>query len=279
MRRVVKIFLFLGIFIVVGGAILLGVGIATHAFNDGREFKEVTHEVTEDFSNIDLSIITSNVKLEKSTDGKNKVLCTEHEKITFDVKVEDDTLKIEEKEHYHWYEKIFVFSFDRNRKFVLYLTESNYNKLKINIVTGDLEFSDYSFNELKINIVTGHIKLTNVVITNELSTNITTGSNTLTNVITNNLSLKAVTGTTKLKDVVVANKLDYKATTGDLNFEALDAKDINVEVVTGDILGTITEKHNFDIKITTGKRNVCHDENGNPFKIKIVTGDVNITLV
>ena len=80
MRRVVKIFLFLGIFIVIGGAILLGVGIATHAFNDGREFKEVTHEVTEDFSNIDLSIITSNVKLEKSTDGHNKVLCTEHEK-------------------------------------------------------------------------------------------------------------------------------------------------------------------------------------------------------
>ena len=58
MRRVVKIFLFLGIFIVIGGAILLWVGIVTHAFNDGRELKEVTNEVTEDLSNIDLSNIT-----------------------------------------------------------------------------------------------------------------------------------------------------------------------------------------------------------------------------
>ncbi len=77
------------------------------------------YEITEAFNDISIDTETSHVSVQKSTDGKNKVVCYEKEDYTHTVKVTDGVLTVSLQD-----EGVNIFSRIKQPSIIDYLTEN-----------------------------------------------------------------------------------------------------------------------------------------------------------
>ena len=304
-----KGFVFLIVFgsiLFVAGSAAFGIAIAKDAFKNNSFTQEVTKEyVLEDsFNKIDVDIVTADLTFKPSEDDKTKVVSVEKEKIHHTAKVSNDALVIREQDDRKFYEKWFGFM--SKMKVTVYLPETTYEELKIDITTGnilvedsftfvkqniksttgDLKFENVSGKSADIKITTGNVTLNNYKLSGELNIDTTSGDYKFNDVECEKATLHTTSGKYILNDLIVTGNLntdrpnlDISGTSSDITFKNCDAHYVKVKTTTGDIKGNLLTKKNFDAETTTGKVLVDNDRTAeDKCYIRTTTGDIDISI-
>ena len=304
-----KGFVFLIVFgsiLFVAGSAAFGLAFAKGVFKDNQFTKEVTETyVLEDsFNKIDVDIVTADLTFKPSEDDKTKVVSVEKEKIHHTAKVSNGTLQIREQDDRKFYEKWFGFM--SKMKVTVYLPETTYEELKIDITTGnilvedsftfvnqkiksttgDLKFENVNGKSADIKITTGDVTLKNYNLENSLNIDTTTGDYTFNDVECEKATLHTTHGDYSLNEFIVNGEFDgdrpnlnISGTSSNINFKNCDAHNIKVKTTTGDIKGNLLTKKNFDAKATTGRVLVDNDRNAtDKCYAHTTTGDIDISI-
>ena len=254
-----------------------------------------TCEITDDFSDIEISIGTSDIKF-VATDGEDvRVELVDGYKVTHSASVIDGILKIGTRDERQWYEHITIIPVEY--EVTVYLPRTAWGALNIDAGTGDIEISrDFSFESVYVNASTGDISFESSVVGNatfalstgdieiksesvgELAVSVSTGDIDLSHVNCKNLSTVSTTGSTELVSVIVEGKLSVECSTGDVNLIASDAGEIKIKTGTGDVKGTLLSPKIFYAETSTGRVNVPRSTEGGICEITTTTGDIKIEL-
>ena len=313
MKKGALIAIILGTTLLVGGAVIFAIGLATAP-------KEVatsnTYTIEDSFNSFDIDVGVSDVVFTKSEDGSSKIICDETDKIFHTVTAADNVLKISQRDDRVWYNRIFNFSFV-NYKVTIAIPEGEYSSLTVKNSTGNVVVPhDFSFDSMNVSLSTGNANIKSNV-TNDAVVKVSTGNINLssltaknlnvesstgnmliqdvavtgdinlkastghihTNKLTgNNLVVKTSTGYVKLTDTVLTNNITIETDTGDVRFEDSDAETLKITTHTGDVTGTLLTSKIFYVETSTGHTNYPHSTEGGLCEIKTKTGDVNISI-
>ncbi|MBO5362772.1 MAG: DUF4097 family beta strand repeat protein [Clostridia bacterium] len=320
MGKFIKIALSIAIGLILFGGVLF-VGAMTV---NGWDFTKLgtikyvthTHEISDNFQDISIISDTTDVTFVKSDDGSAKVVCFVEEKISDSVAVIDGVLNIKVVDERKWYEQIGI-NFNSS-KMTVYLPETEYQTLKIDsstsdveipnafsfssvdvsLSTGDVKFAASVSEQLKIKITTGDIYLENTSVgsldvsgttgdikvvstscTADAKIKVSTGKVKLTDVTCKSIAGDGSTGDFVLKNVIASEKLSIKLGTGDVSFDRCDAAEIYVKTSTGDVKGSFRSDKSFFTESGTGHINVPKGTAGGRCEITTGTGDIKIEIL
>ena len=124
MPKGLKVFLVIGLLLLVLGGAFIGIGYATNAFGMATT-KDNTYEIKGEFNKLNLKLETADLTINLATDGKEKVDVVENEKVKYEVKVENNTLVINVVSELKWYERMFSFIYQRGLKVNVYLNKTD----------------------------------------------------------------------------------------------------------------------------------------------------------
>lgn len=191
------------------------------------------------FSNVDLSLSTSDVKFESKVENDLNIKLS-----TGDVKLSNVTV----------------------------------NNLNIETSTGDIKIlNSIVKNDCKFKFTSGGVKMDNVSVDNNLNIVGSTGDAKLSNVTGKNANIKLSTGDSLLSSLILSNELTIEVSTGDIKFDGSDALNIYITTTTGDVKGTILTNKVFNVKTSTGDISYPETDKGGICKITTTTGDVKIS--
>jgi DUF4097 and DUF4098 domain-containing protein YvlB len=253
------------------------------------------YEFTEDFDSIHMNLDTADVRFVLAEDGVCRVECMESEKLGYTVEAKDGVLNVSVKDNRKWYDYIGMFNF--SRPMTVYLPKTQYDRLSIDVSTGDVEIPDgLSFGKITLNGSTGDVSIGRVTV-NSLDIEISTGEIALGGVRATNMTLKTSTGEISLTDVcvedtlsvenstggvnltdVISYRMKVECSTGDVELKRCDAVSIRIETSTGDVEGTLRSGKNFTTDSNTGDVDVPRDSDGGVCEIFTDTGDIRITI-
>ena len=294
-----KVFITISVIILGLAALILLATLSACGWNFNRLLHpEVrsTCEITDDFSDIEISVGASDIKF-VATDGEDvRVELVDGYKVTRSASVIDGILKIGTRDERQWYEYITIIPV--NFEITVYLPEGEWGKLNIDAGTGDIEIpKDFSFESVCINASTGDISFESSVVGNatfnlstgdieiksesvgELAVSVSTGDVEIESTeVLADLSISASTGSTELESVIVEGKLSVECSTGDVNLIASDAKELFIKTSTGDVKGTLLSPKIFYTETSTGRVNVPRSTEGGICEITTTTGNIKIEL-
>lgn len=263
---------------------------------DRMQYEERVYEITEDFDAIDMDLDTADVRFVLAEDGVCRVECMEAEKLGYTVEVKDGVLTVAVRDARKWYDYISMFNF--SHPMTVYLPKTQYDRLSIDVSTGDVEIPDgfvfgtlsfsgstgdvsigcVNVNSMRIEISTGKMTF-NGVRANVIELEASTGGITLTDVqVAEQLKIETSTGDVKLTDVLSDGALTVECSTGDVQLKRCDATSIRIETSTGDIEGTLRSGKNFSADSGTGDIEIPRDSNGGTCDLFTDTGDIIITI-
>lgn len=249
--------------------------------------------IEEEYNNINIDVTTNDINLYLSKNNENKVIYTENKGLSFDIKVENETLIIKENDIRPFYDRFLNFT---TYKLDIYLSKESikslnidgttgdleidkgfiFENINIEMTTGDIEFSSNVTNNFDIKITTGDIDIENSELGN-LSIESTTGDIDIENSNAESLDIKISTGKTKLQNLILLKDLKIEGATGDVILDSFDAENIYITLTTGNVKGTILSSKFFVGKSTTGKVRVPDTREGGECRITLTTGDIIIT--
>ena len=238
-----------GVLMLMGCLIFTMSGCAS-GWSFGGKHVEKSVEVTDAFSDIDITSDTADITFSSSTDGSCKVVYYNNKKISYSVSVENGVLKIKPEGRRNWLGKFFDFG---KSSLTIYLPGSEYGSLSIKEDTGDIEITDYKFENVDIKLSTGDVDIKNI----------TTGD----------FSLKLSTGDVSINGITCSNFVTT-GDTGDISVNNLTANgNATIERSTGDVnVNTATVSGNLYSKTSTGNNNVCLANCGGDIEVKVSTG-------
>ena len=282
----------------------------------GEKGETKTFEITESFRNISISADIEQIALRPSEDGKCTVVCTEKEKETHTVSVQDGTLAIQRVDLRKWYEHISLFSFGAET-ITVYLPQREYAALSIEDSTGDISIpADFAFDsielrldtgdadcrasvsgllriqtdtgdidleglragELDLAVSTGHIGVRSVGCTGNIGVRVSTGKANLSDVTCRSLSSTGDTGDITLENVLASETISVNRTTGDVRFVHADAQELTIETDTGKVTGSLRSAKVFIARSDTGRIDVPETTSGGTCRITTDTGDIHIEI-
>lgn len=297
MRRVSKVWLIIGIFLVMIGFGLFAAAMTANRWDFTRlstaEYVTNVHQIGEAFHSISMESDTADIRFVPSEDGECKVVCQEFAKEEHTVAVADGILTVNVTDGRAWYDYIGI-NIGETR-ITIYLPAGEYTALLIHESTGDVEIPrDFSFSrleivastgdidnaasasgEMKIKTGTGDIHVESVT-AGKLELSVSTGEITAASVICEGeLKIHVSTGKTDLIDVKCGS-ISSTGSTGDISMRDLIADgSLSVQRSTGDIRLDRCDAAELLIKTSTG------DVTGSllsekVFITKTSTGDVDV---
>lgn len=274
---------------------------------------QAEYAIDEGFKNISVETETSDVVFVPAMSETTIVSCYEDKNVKHTVKVENDTLVVEDDDNRKWYQyiginfgtpKITVFlpireyealcvkndtgnvEITRDFKFktidIKTSTGSTRNQacatdsLKIKTSTGKITLGDVSAGDMDLSVSTGKINLDSVNCDGDINIRVSTGKSYLTSVKCKNLTTKGDTGDVILADVVAKEKFNIQRSTGDVSFEDCDAAEIFVKTDTGNVKGSLLTDKVFIVSTDTGKIEVPKTTSGGRCEITTDTGNIKI---
>ena len=235
-----------------------------------------TLEITEEFKDINLDLITYDILIHPSNSENVKIVYTENEKVKCTISVVDSVLKITDKDTSNWLDRLFSYG---EKSVNVYLPEKEYNDLIINLTTGDVKFlSTATFNNVSVEVTTGDIE-GSINTKKNLTIKTTTGDVEISNVNCENLTINGTSCDVELLNVIATETFKIKITTGDVEFTACDSKFIEITSTTGDVIGSLLTGKAFTVSSTTGEKIYPENSSGGTCKVKTTTGDIKIKLV
>ncbi len=295
MRKATKIALVLAsICIVIGIAFACAAWIAAEFswenFNP-VEMKSGTFEITDDFTSIDIDVLSENVKFFPAEDGVCKVVYRSSAEVNATVR--DGALVIES-----FREEIFPFSIGswETPYMNLYLPRKSYKTLSIKTESGDVYVFPV-FSEVQhavFDCASGDINFIGTIseslIAKTISGNIlirepnaktvrtvsTSGDIWLSGVHATEISVESTSGDIKFDTVTAKEKLTAETTSGDIELYC-DAGALFLKTVSGDVEGTLGSAKQYVTKTTSGTVRVPpSDKSAGVCEITTTSGDIRI---
>lgn len=310
MKKAVLIPLIVGASLLVTGSVIFGVAFANQK---AIETETITYHLDKQFKNIEAKLNVSDVEFKISSESKIVFEQIKKHYVTADI--QNKTLLLNETDSRPWYEKMFGFY---KIKTTIYLPETTFDNFALDSATGDIKIPEgYEFNNLKINLSTGDVDVKSNI-KEEVNIKTSTGSISLEKANPTSLKLEASTGHISVKDVstngdayiktstgghtinkLKANNLDESASTGNINisnsliekhaklhtstgdikFMESDAETLDVEASTGNVDMSILSGKTFEVTTSTGKQSVPPSTSGAGLcKIKTSTGNITVIV-
>lgn len=305
-------------------AVVLGMAlIAIAAISTGFDIKDMTgddyemkeHVFNEKIESIKADITTASISIAPSENGECRVECTEKKYVTFDVAVDNGTLKVTQNYERPWYDFLRLSFVSPEVR--VFIPKGDLGSLVLNSSTGNITVpNDFAFERVDITATTANVAFsasvkssvsvetsTGTIILDGIkadsaSVSATTGGITLSNSeIENDMNVKTTTGAVKLQDSSCRNvtakvttgrlsfssftaKGDITATssTGSVRFDSSDGENITVKTTTGSVTGSLNSEKFFITDTSTGKVSVPETRNGGECRISTTTGSIDITL-
>ena len=293
--------------------VMFTVGLLTLTACSSTRYETNVHEVNEQFRNISITTSTADIAIVPTDDEIVKIVCYEKTRISHFVKVQNDTLVIEEFNEQKWYDRIGNL---RKQKITVYLPRLEYLSLVIEESTGDVEISkNFKFKSIDVSLSTGDVKccasaetvkivastgdvyaggisvsllditvstgdvmVSDVVCSGDVTIGVSTGDTNIIDVECKNLISTGRTGEISLKNVRVAEKISITRSTGDVSFNKSDAAELFVTTSTGDVEGSLLTDKIFIVKTDTGRVSVPNSITGGRCEITTDTGDIEILI-
>lgn len=319
-----KIFLIAAAALIIGGLFLMGGAFVASGMDftrfDTNNYQENHYAVTEAFQNIDIQANEARITLQyaEAPAGSSltaEIHCTEREKTTYNVRVENGTLRISMDDRRKWYDYIAMFS--KSLTLQVILPQKEYAALTVNGQTGDVTVpGDFSFTgaeiktstgdvsysaavqdgltvrtstgsiglngvsagQINLSVSTGKITAEQVSCREDLSVRVSTGKTVLSGLTCRNLVSSGDTGRITLKDVTADEAIQIERSTGDVSFEHSDAGTLTVKTSTGNVTGTLRSEKIFSASSSTGSVHVPECLTGGRCELRTSTGRIDIQI-
>lgn len=281
MKKSTKIWLIVAASLFISGAAIFVGGMSMLKWNFSKlsniKYETHTYQIEDDFADIYISTDTADVTFKKSETGKCYVECDEAEKLHYSVEVRGNSLEIKLIDTRRWYNYISIFN-DGANKVTLYLTESQYNTVKVANHTGRVTLPDnFTFGNIDVKLSTGHIKCY-ASVTGDIKLHATTGSIFVSGVTAHGMDLKVSTGDVHISNASVERSIYLKVTTGDTIFENVSCNSFKSEGDTGSFTANhFTAKDKVEIERSTGDITIDYLGSDN-IDIETDTGKVHLAL-
>jgi hypothetical protein len=285
---IVLLFIGLGLFIL--GAILTKGDLSkiTGIFLNDDQYEIVEKKGEEEITSVDLSLITNDIIIYKSTDETYAADYYVSEDDTIDFSIVDKQLVMKgnkKNEFFNWGIKSPKVS-----KVNLYLPKSFDGIINIKSITGDVKISDTTLQELNIESNTGNITISKVDIVSGLKFLLNTGDIKLDMVNTTFIDGKSSTGRIEILNSVVTTKIDVKTSTGNISLDSVNCGKVTCKASTGNIkIKLVGPKEDYHLELETSigdiflEGNIMSDHVTTPYGAKSIdastsTGDITINF-
>lgn len=271
----------IAICLILGGAIISAIALINVNF-DFSTFNTVktennTYEITETFSGIDIESAECDIKLLPATDGVCKVICSESDKISHEVAVENGTLTVKRYDNREWYEHIGIYWGEI--KITVFLPNSEYQELYLRTLSGDISLpSDFTFYNSEIHNTSGSIDY-RANTTNNLKLKTVSGDIRVFDNNINVLNCDTTSGDIELLNVVAINDFTVQTVSGDIEFKNCEGSRISLKATSGDIEGSLLSSKKFVVETTSGDIDVPPSiTDGGECQVKTTSGDIEIEI-
>lgn len=280
MSQKTKTWLFIGIILIIAGSLLFSFVMQNLSWNfkalSTVKYEQVISEMPATFKEVSVCADTADVTILPHDKDVCRVEIYEDTRERFVVETHGDRLVVSPQETKKWYNN-FDINFETS-SFTIYLPLGEYNKLNVNLSTGDVKVSDnLKFQNINITTSTGDIYLENLS-ASSLNLTVSTGKVTLSDIKCKNLVSNGSTGKLIMEKVIVTEKMAVTRSTGQLHFESCDAAEIVIKTDTGDVSGSLLSDKVFTAKTDTGRISVPKTTTGGKCEITTDTGDIDITI-
>lgn len=280
-----------------------------------KQYRTITHERTEKFSNISINTKESDIILAPSGDERCRITLYERPNAPHVVTRKDGRLSIDLCDNRKWYQRLF--SFGNHGKITVFLPKSQYGSISINLDAGNVETSgklsfegaDVSVNsgnikldasvsgEAKLNTKSGNIKLdkanigtldaviekghltvNDITVSGDFNTNLDNGVMQLSNVTCKNLNSNTEKGPVSLRNVIATDNLSINVSNGGILFDGCDSSEIYAQIKRGDVSGSLLSDKIFITNVKRGKANLPKTVEGGRCMISVGVGKVEINI-
>lgn len=237
---------------------------------------ETTHELTDDFNNIEVFEIDGDIRIYMTTEDTAKVISYESQKIYNSVKVENNTLKIIQEDDRNWIEQL-RYNLAEDIAIKIYLPYKEYNSLMLKTVSGDINISDrFNFEDVEISTTSGEVyfgaDVSYDIYVESISGDISLGASKADNVEINSTS-----GEVDIFSVTAQNIITVDTVSGDININASDASSLDINSVSGEIDAMLLTNKDYHINTTSGSVRVPEsDRSAGRCNASTVSGDIKI---
>lgn len=249
-----------------------------------KEFSNVnyvtnTYEITEPFTDISVSTSDLDINLIPSKDSSCKIICKETDKALHNVDVVNNTLTIEENNSLEWFEYIRIGFYWENTQIDIYLPENEYNNLKLNCSSGEINVHDsFGFDNAEVYVSSGDINFSGDV-KNELSASASSGNITLGNLSADTVNASVSSGDIRCRNFSNISKIEASATSGDLTFENCESDYFRLETTSGETeLSRCTAGYEMHIESTSGEIELDRCD-AQTLELESTSGDISGTLL
>lgn len=263
--------------VIIGGFLVFGAAASVDfditSFNSEKTYKK-SYTVSESFENIKIETVESDINFIIS-EGDCKVVCTESDKVSYNVSVDGVTLNIIREDNRRWYEYISFMYGHNNREITVYLPKSEYNKLKAESSGGNISVSDvFSFEALELKCTSGDIEVYSDV-SDSVTVSTSSGNICIGGQSANLIKLKTTSGNIELTDIY-ARSAELKSTSGNIEIEMTEAdENIKINTTSGDISLLSFDSEYIEIKTTSG--NVSgYLMSEKDFTVDTASGDIDL---
>ncbi len=296
MKKLIKI----AVILLVAGVIIFGVGFAFMKFDfssmNTMNTETVTYYADSGFWDIEIDGGSSRVTVMPWDGDHCKIVCTEAEKITHTVTIENCTLRITEQDNRSWREHIGIFMQDM--AIDVYLPQNKYEDLKISnssggIVisegfcfecvsakasSGGIKVSGISATDIELSASSGGITAQSLEVGGTLTLDINSGGIKLSDVKCTDVSVEAGSGSVTLSNVIAFENMKLKTSSGSVKLKASDAENIEIKTGSGSVSGTLLTNKIFVTDTGSGSVSVPNSFEGGKCYIKTGSGSIKITV-
>lgn len=305
MNQALKIALICAAVFVGIGLILLIAAVSTAAFHGEGLFQSVdlndrTEIVSENFTNLEIHVAASDIRLVSAVDGKVSVTLHEMKDNPHQIEVRGDTLVINQTDTRAWWQKIGFFRFGvlSELSVTVALPEAEYQSLQVSTASGDLAVPDaFTFAEaeldtasgdllysaetqkkLKITTASGDVKLACDV--QDATVQATSGDLEITGVSGQKLFAKSVSGEVELKSCRITDSLEVKTTSGEIELQEIaGGSDCIVSTTSGEItLEEATDFQTLSLKSVSGDQVLMRCD-ARELELHSTSGNISATLL
>ena len=287
MTKTLKVLIGIAVALILAGAVLALVTLASVGFDTGKlgagKFETKTYTPEGDLSSLEISLRITDVTVQVATDGVLRVECYETEKQPHTVTLADGKLTVTATDQRKWYEKITIFS--KSPKVTVYVPAGEYESLTLETDTGDVRFLGELFGDaledpsvrllfgefgiktdtgdvemaggtyrasVKIKTGTGDVSASAFQAADDVGIRTNTGKVILTDAHCGDLAIETDTGKVKLTNVNCA-ALTVETDTGSVTLtNVVGTGDAKIETDTGDVSFDRCDAANYRVRTSTG---------------------------
>ena len=301
------------------GIFIAFIGFAMIDFNieelNTVNFAAKAYNIENDFTKISIIGAECDVKLLPTDQNETKIVCSESDKIYHNVNIESETLTIERVDKRKWTDLFGIYWADM--EIVIYLPKSEYEKLQIETLSGDIEshsefiFDEIDFDtasgdiefsaascgnfnlktisgdihlrnisakELKTQTTSGDVEINNAEIANNLTVKTTSGEIDTTNISCKSLTADSTSGDCELEKLIASGNIKITTLSGEIGLELCDAETLFLKSTSGSIHGTLLSDKKFEAHTVSGRINVPKSNGDDSCEIRTTSGNISIKI-